>query len=230
MVPSLRGVRSRVVGATALSVVLATGLAGCSLSGTTHTAPPPSPTLTPKPVATPSGTATATPAGLRRYYRQHLSWHACRTGDECARVTVPLDYQHPDGQSIRLAVLKVPAQDQAHKVGALVVNPGGPGGSGVDYAANASAYFGGPLRQNYDIVGFDPRGVGDSDPVQCLPDHQLDVFVASDPDPDTPAEIRHSDQLLAQFGNLPEGQRAAGRAHLHRGGRAGHGRAAGGAW
>jgi len=199
--PSLSGARSRVVVATALSVVLAAALTGCSLGSGSHaTDPLPSPTLTPKPVASASQ-ADSTPAGLGRYYRQHVSWHPCRTGDECTRVKVPLDYQQPNGQAISLAVLKVPALDQDHKVGALVVNPGGPGGSGVDYAANASAYFGGPLRQDFDIVGFDPRGVGDSTPVHCLSDHQLDVFVASDPDPDTPAEIRHSDQLLAQFGN-----------------------------
>ena len=72
---------------------------------------------------------------------------------------MPLDYAHPGGKSISLAVLKVPAANKSHRVGSLVVNPGGPGGAGIDYAAQTSAYFGPELQQAFDIVGFDPRGV-----------------------------------------------------------------------
>jgi pimeloyl-ACP methyl ester carboxylesterase len=127
---------------------------------------------------------------LARYYGQQLSWTSCRSQDQCGELTVPLDYRHPDGATIRLALLRVPAADRGQRIGSLVVNPGGPGGSGVDYAASASRTFGKPLLDHFDIVGFDPRGVGHSDPIDCISDAQLDAYVAEDPVPDTPAERR----------------------------------------
>ena len=79
----------------------------------------------------------------------------------------------------------VPATHSDQRIGSLLVNPGGPGGSGVEYAAAAEAYFGSELRAAFDIVGFDPRGVASSTPIDCLTDAELDAFVASDPGPDT---------------------------------------------
>ena len=113
---------------------------------------------------------------------------------------VPLDYRRPEGRSIELSVIRVRADDQDGKVGALLVNPGGPGASGVGYAASASAYFGEPVTEHFDIVGFDPRGVGESAPIDCLSDEQLDTFLASEPDPVRPAEIAEADALMRQFG------------------------------
>ena len=83
-------------------------------------------------------------------------------GAECTRIEVPLDYAEPDGRAIKLSVLRIPARSDEQRVGSLVVNPGGPGGSGVEYASNAASYFGSEVRQAFDIVGFDPRGVGRS--------------------------------------------------------------------
>ncbi len=80
-----------------------------------------------------------------------------------------------------------------------MVNPGGPGASGVDYAANAETYFGAEVRAAYDIVGFDPRGVGASAPVDCLSDDRLDAMIAADPDPDT-ARSREGLRLLGELG------------------------------
>jgi pimeloyl-ACP methyl ester carboxylesterase len=95
----------------------------------------------------------------------------------------------------------VPANDTNRRLGSLVVNPGGPGGSGVDFvAAERAAYFGEELRRAFDIVGFDPRGVGGSTPLHCASDAQLDTLVESDPDPDTPAEVRYADGLLRALG------------------------------
>ena len=135
------------------------------------------------------GSQSAPAPALATYYRQHLTWTDCRKGDQCATLTVPLDYRDPAGTTIKLALLRVPATDQQHKVGALVVNPGGPGGSGLDYAADAQDAFREPLRARFDIVGFDPRGVGESDPIDCITDAQLDASVAQNPAPSTPAEI-----------------------------------------
>jgi len=136
---------------------------------------------------------------LARFYDQRLGWRDCGR-DKCALLTVPLDYEHPEGKTIDLAVLKVPAQDPNGRTRALVVNPGGPGGSGVSYAAAGSLQFGTPLSRAYDIVGFDPRGVGQSDPLECVDTKQLDALVAFDPDPDTRAERNQMDRLIRQFG------------------------------
>src|SRR5207342_36286 len=74
-------------------------------------------------------------------------------------------------------------------IGSLVVNPGGPGAPGTDRAAQGGAAFGQPLLDHFDIVGFDPRGTGDSSPVDCLSDAQLDQYLAEDPEPSTPGEL-----------------------------------------
>jgi pimeloyl-ACP methyl ester carboxylesterase len=183
----------------ALAAVLLLLMSGCGLFDP-GADPLPAPTLSPKPVQSGPASEEPEPDELAAYYQQKVDWEPCRDGDRCARIKVPLDYANPGRDDIRLAVLKVPARDSQHRVGSLIVNPGGPGGSGVDYAANASSYFGSELQQVFDIVGFDPRGVGDSTPVQCLPDDALDAFVASDPDPDNAQEIRRSDRALARFG------------------------------
>jgi pimeloyl-ACP methyl ester carboxylesterase len=150
-------------------------------------------------VPTPSESADSA-AGLERYYSQDVDWSSCRDDLECAEIRVPLDYAEPDGETITISLLRVPAANKKQRVGSLVVNPGGPGGSGVEYAANAGAYFGPEIRQAFDIVGFDPRGVGESTPVDCLPDERLDDFVASDPDPETRAEAERSDGMIREFG------------------------------
>jgi len=139
------------------------------------------PTQTQAPLPAPSGQES-----LSRFYSQRLHWSPC-SDFQCAQLTVPIDYSKPDGETIKIAVLKAPARGSASK-GALVVNPGGPGGSGVDYAAAADNIVSPAVRKSYDIVGFDPRGVGRSSPIRCLDDRELDSFLGADPTPDTPAE------------------------------------------
>jgi pimeloyl-ACP methyl ester carboxylesterase len=139
---------------------------------------------------TPTGAPDEPPTPeLARFYTQELAWSPCESS-ECATLEVPLDYDDPGGRTIDLALLRVPANDPDHRVGSLVVNPGGPGQSGTDFAAQADLAFGDPVLESYDIVGFDPRGVGESAPVDCLGDHELDELVAADPDPDSAPERR----------------------------------------
>ena len=146
---------------------------------------------------------------LTRFYKQDLVWSDC--GDnQCARLTVPIDYSNPGGDTLKLAVLKVPAKDSSRRIGSLVVNPGGPGGSGVAYASAADVIVTAPVRAAYDIVGFDPRGVGSSSPIKCLNDRELDSFMGTDPTPDNPTEEQHladvakgfADKCLANGGPL----------------------------
>lgn len=153
--------------------------------------PEPTPAVTP--VATAESSSGVEP-DLESFYAQTLDWQGCDQG-ECATLEVPLDYDDPQGPTIEVAVLRSPATDQANRLGSLVVNPGGPGASGVEYAARADSIVTPRLREFYDIVGFDPRGVGQSTPLECVTDEQVDESLnESDPTPDTPEEV---DELLA---------------------------------
>ena len=144
----------------------------------------------------PSGNATSHapvtdfPAALRDYYTQAVDWQPCSgsSTQQCATIEVPVDYTKPQGDRFSLALRKVPATDPAKRVGSLLVNPGGPGGSGVDFAESASTSFSPALRAAYDIVGFDPRGIGKSDAVDCLSDSDMDLLFSSDPTPDSASE------------------------------------------
>lgn len=114
---------------------------------------------------------------LARFYEQRLDWVSCGQG-ECAELTVPVDYADPEGETIEISVLKMPTRSARDRVGSIVVNPGGPGGSGVDYATAADVIVGPQVRQRFDIVGFDPRGVGRSAPIDCLSDVEMDEYVS----------------------------------------------------
>ena len=103
---------------------------------------------------------------------------------------MPLDYSKPSGETIELRARKVPAKDRTGKVGTLFINPGGPGGSGLEFAAAASFVLGSPLLRKFDVIGWDPRGVGESTPVKCLDTEQLDKVIATDGSPDNEAEIK----------------------------------------
>ncbi len=133
--------------------------------------------------------ASAAPAELRSYYTQQVDWTACEADFECAKIKVPLDYSKPDGDSIEIAALKLSTKGSSKK-GSLLVNPGGPGGSGYDFVRDAgTTHFSEKLRANYDIVGFDPRGVKRSAPVTCLTDQERDASRAKIYDLDTDAGL-----------------------------------------
>lgn len=168
----------------ALSTVVAMALSACT---------------TPQPVtstSTPVSTPPPPSADLARFYSQDLDWEPCGP-DECARLLVPVDYDDPDGETLELALLRVPARGD--RVGSLVINPGGPGSSGVEYAAAREYVVSESVMDRFDLVGFDPRGVGDSAPVQCGTDADLDALVASDATPDSPDEERQLVDLTANF-------------------------------
>lgn len=148
--------------------------------------------------------------GLAGFYAQALRWSPC-AGGECARLRVPVDYAAPGGDTIELALLRVRASSSAQRVGSLVVNPGGPGGSGVDYARAASQIVGTEVRRRFDVVGLDPRGVGQSAPIDCLSDADLDTFLGMDPTPDDTAEEQ---AFVAEAKVLADGCRQRGGALL----------------
>lgn len=97
-----------------------------------------------------------------------VTWTPCRNGFECANVPVPLDYDRPDGPKIEIAVIRLRAAVPRQRIGSVFVNPGGPGGSGVDMLRDFAPVVPLQIRARFDLVGFDPRGVLRSTPLRCF--------------------------------------------------------------
>ena len=171
------------------ALLLALPLAACTASTSAQAAT----TSTGKP-----GLTTGAAADLAKFYGQRLVWKSCDNGYQCSKLTVPLNYADPSGTTIRIAVVRKLATNQAQRLGSLVVNPGGPGGSGISYATSDDV-LDTALLARYDLVGFDPRGVGQSSPVQCLTDSQMDQFVDTSPNPTTAAELAKVEQESRLF-------------------------------
>lgn len=161
-----------VAGALCTGALVVASLTACSSPSASPSPAPPTPSP-PSP-------------DLARFYDQQLAWTDC-DGFECASLEVPVDYADPAGPTVEIAVLRSPASGDAR--GSLVVNPGGPGSSGVAYARAASAIVSDPVRESFDIVGFDPRGVGQSAAVDCADDVEFDALIAIDGTPDEPSEV-----------------------------------------
>lgn len=135
--------------------------------------------LIPRPTAGGPGAGTQV-SGLEEFYNQKIEWGSCADFDpaqgdaydnptaQCGYLIVPLDYSNPTGETIAIGLYKVPATDQANKIGTLFVDPGGPGGSGMGTANGFASSGTGVVRERFDYIGFDPRGVGSSLPmVRC---------------------------------------------------------------
>ncbi|HJY73224.1 MAG TPA: alpha/beta fold hydrolase, partial [Streptosporangiaceae bacterium] len=159
---------------------------------------------------TPAPAPAAEPSTLAAYYAQHLNWQPCDGSFECAQLVVPFDYAKPDGPRFTLPVVRLPAADPAHRIGTLVINPGGPGGSGVQYALGARLEFPAAVLARFDIVGFDPRGAGASQPaLNCENGPQLDTFLATDDEPSDPAQLARVVAASKQFAARCERNSAA---------------------
>lgn len=129
------------------------------------------------------------PTTLAQYERQSLDWSSCYDNFDCSYLQVPIDYENLALGRFKLRLLRHGAIEQEGRIGSLVLNPGGPGASGVEYAYNAEYIFSPDLLQKYDIVGFDPRGVGESSPIRCLTDRETDASYSADSKPDDAKEL-----------------------------------------
>lgn len=111
------------------------------------------------------------PDALQEFYSQEVTWEECEDGFACATIEAPLDYSDPSRESIDIAAIRLDSEGEAQ--GSLLVNPGGPGGSGFNFVRDSAEFvMSERLRQSYDVIGFDPRGVNRSSAVECLTDEE----------------------------------------------------------
>ena len=136
---------------------------------------------------TPLGPAHAADA-LEPFRVQELAWRSCGQGTWCASMQVPLDHADPSRDRITLSLRSLGTAPPDGSRPALLVNPGGPGSSATDFVPYFGGVVGRSVREAYDIVGVDPRGVGDSTPIECLTGRETTRWLRTDPSPDTPGE------------------------------------------
>lgn len=209
---------------TLLCAVLAGVLlvTGCTASGGGEPDQPP--------VAESRGPAGPVPAGLDGYYGQTLRWGSCESyatsptakqsyADpklRCARLEVPLDYANPGGKKVSLGLIRRKATGD--RIGSLVTNPGGPGVSGMEAVAStmASQVGSGKLGDRFDLIGFDPRGIGASKPsIECLTDKEQDRQRASNADLDSsPAGVAKDEAQQRDYANKCAERTDGGKAML----------------
>ena len=195
---------ARKAGAALAALTLWATLAACQPDSSTASAATPTSVPTPTDQAsTPASNSTGSPGdstggsqgdvppGLESFYSQTIDWKDCSnetTTFQCGTVTVPLDYDHPDGQTITIALKKLPASDGNAEHGSLFLNPGGPGGSGVAMMQVMAPMLTEETRGAYDIIGFDPRGVGQSTPITCWTNDEIEQYLANPSDDAGPTD------------------------------------------
>jgi len=217
------------VAVAAFACLLGAGPTACETEG--EPVPPEQSTA---PTSSPPPAADG-PAALQKFYSQQLTWGSCAgygssdlgkmamgvPGVQCARMDVPLSYSEPDGPSVQIAVVRKPAQGPGQRIGSLVINPGGPGASGTEAAAALTVTPSmSKLNARFDVVGFDPRGIGASRPqLKCLSGQERDADRADDGETDgskagvaatekaerefaekCAARTEHGEQMLANLG------------------------------
>ena len=219
----------RKAGAALAVLMLSTALAACQPDGSTDAAPSTAtdqvsapagnPTDTPTNGSTTGGSSSDgsstsgptdgsqgdAPRGLESFYNQTIDWQDCSnetTTFQCGTVTVPVDYEHPDGQTITIALKKLPALDGDAEHGSLFLNYGGPGASGVEVVEGEASSFAAGLRSSYDIIGFDPRGLGQSTPITCWTDDEVNQYLNGTSN--TFSEIMATDAVFSKDSSAQE--------------------------
>jgi pimeloyl-ACP methyl ester carboxylesterase len=156
----------------------------------------------------PTTIAASSQSAIRQHHSPtvpRIEWTDCGDGLQCGTAQVPLDYDRPDGHQISLALARVPATDPTHRLGSVFVNNGGPGNSVLDFVrTDARGVLPADVQARFDIVGFDPRGVGRSTPIRCFADdsEQQEFFGALPPFPVTPDEIAQVASASKDLGRL----------------------------
>jgi pimeloyl-ACP methyl ester carboxylesterase len=174
-----------------VSLILVVALAACDDGGE---GPDPTAAITATPDSTAAVTASATlpppPA---------MEWRGCGGPFECAQFPVPINYTRPEGEEIGLSLVRLPAADASKRIGSLFVNPGGPGGSAIDFIRAWVVALSKDVRDRFDLIAFDPRGVGASTPLDC--NFNIQDILRLEPSPDDDSEweqvVRVTDDFTA---------------------------------
>lgn len=186
----------RILTVTATTVAAAIALAGCYLI--------PMPDQSSAPHRSPLPITDGIAEDLLPFYQQTLDWTDCGGDFDCTTVTAPLNWSDPDAATIDLSVIRHAATG-GEPLGSLLTNPGGPGASGVDLLRDSMGFMvGQALQENYDVIGFDPRGVGESTAVACLDAADMDSYLF-----DIPPGARGSSEWDATIVTQQEGFAAA---------------------
>jgi pimeloyl-ACP methyl ester carboxylesterase len=122
-----------------------------------------------------------------------------RLSVDCGRLTVPVNYEQPTGATLSIGVVRVHYDDQTNRIGSLIVNPGGPGASGIFLAVGLAGSLADTVLQHFDLVGFDPRGVGLSAPITCLSNSDKDTIDDQNPNILTPTGFAAAKQTATQI-------------------------------
>jgi pimeloyl-ACP methyl ester carboxylesterase len=158
----------------------------------------PAPTPTPDGSGPPAGAApTATPALPVLPPAPPIAWRRCNLIFECATYDVPLDYAHPDGDSMSLSLVRQPAKQPDQRIGTLFINPGGPGGSAIRFLQAWALIAPASIQARFDIAAFDPRGVGESSPLSC--DEDVQAILAQDAYPESDADWEEIDRSAGEL-------------------------------
>jgi pimeloyl-ACP methyl ester carboxylesterase len=171
--------------ALAAAAVLLAGCGGAAGVPALQTGAPSSSSATPTPTPAPPPSPLGAPA----------SFVPCDQTFQCATVTVPVDYAAPTGPTIGIGIVRQPAKDQAHKLGVLLVNPGGPGGSGIETVESGQVPQ--AVADRFDVIGFDPRGVGRSAALKCPVGPDTPYY--GNPDPGDPAAESSTEQAVNSY-------------------------------
>ena len=176
-----------------VAVVATFVVSACSADGTE---------VDPQPDNSPGSTPTETSAppvtDVSGVYDQTVEWSDCAEL-ECATVLVPLNWSDPRSELIEIAINRHTARNPDASIGSLLINPGGPGASGLSFTERFVSMSGENLLDSYDVVGFDPRGIGESTPVQCGTDEEIDAYFMRDIHIETQSDLDAAIQATADF-------------------------------
>ena len=185
--------RHKSPGTAAALLAAAAIVAACSI---TTISTPPVTTSAPSSTTGLSTTSTTAPSIPTK---ATLAWHACNTRFRCASLRVPISYANPSEGTIKIAVIELLSTGSQKTARDLVMNPGGPGASGLGFLEQTWSAFPSTLRQTFNLVSFDPRGVGQSAPVVCLTPAGLRQWIGVQPAPGTPAQISQVETAAKAF-------------------------------
>ena len=183
--------RTRTRASKVIAALAGVVAASVALSGCLYSAIPPE---APRPTSSRPAVVDGVPAELLPYYEQPLAWTDC-DGFDCTTVTAPLDWADPARGEIELSVIRHRAEGGGEPIGSLLTNPGGPGASGISLIRDSVSFaVSEPVRERFDVIGFDPRGVGESTAVACYDAPDMDAYLF-----DIPENERGTDAWAAEL-------------------------------